>query len=193
MKKLQVHPIAKYNLEKPINSNQGRAPRRLGDGDRELQKALAARIEKEIPAQLLLMNPPPHKNRVFHPTEIQKRMVWQMAAMGASQNIIRLAVIDPDTKQPLSDSILVSNFGDIMRHAREQANFTVALKIYELAVGRDAEYDNEGNLIQPSYPPNFDALKWWDRTRGEARKLLDLRTVRHEQEANTVTLVIEGS
>jgi hypothetical protein len=191
MKKLQVHPIAKYNLEKPINSNQGRAPRRLGDGDRELQKALAARIEKEIPPQLLLLNS--NRARAFHPTEIQKRMVWQMAAMGASQNIIRLAVIDPDTKQPLNDHALTSHFGDIMRHAREQANFTVALKIYELAVGRDAEYDNEGNLIQPSYPPNFDALKWWDRTRGEARKLLDLRTVRHEQEANTVTLVIEGS
>lgn len=198
MKKLQVHPIAKYNLEKPINADQGRAPSIVSPNNKNLHRALEERIEREVPSDLL--NRPPKRApngaiyRSFYPTEIQKRMVWQMAAMGASQHIIQLAVIDPETMKPVPDQCLVAHFGDIMRHAREQANFTVALKIYELAIGQDAHYDNEGNLVQPSSPPNFDALKWWDRTRGEARKLLDLRTIRQtEQTSNTVTLVIEGS
>lgn len=199
MKKLQVHPIAKYNLEKPINGTP-RAPSIVSDipDNKNLRKALEARIEREVPLSLLKQPAKRAPNGAiyhdFYPTEIQKRMVWQMAAMGASQQIIRLAVIDPATRQPVQDKCLIAHFGDIMRHAREQANFTVALKIYELAIGQDAHYDNEGNLVQPSAPPNFDALKWWDRTRGEARKLLDLRTIRQtEQASNTVTLVIEGS
>lgn len=198
MKKIRIDPIAKYALEKPINSNQGRAPNRLGDGDKDLRKVLEERIEREVPPQLLLDKPPElvngHRFWNFHPNEIQKRMVWQMAAMGASQNIIRLAVIDPDTRQPVDERCLTAHFGDIMRHAREQANFTVALKIYEIAIGHDAEFDQEGNLIRPSSPPNMDALKWWDRTRGEAKKLLDLRSFRQQEStSNNVTLVIEGS
>jgi hypothetical protein len=146
---------------------------------------LNERIEKEVSNLLLIIAP-------VIQIEIQKRMVGKWRC--GRRQYYSTSRYRPETRQAISDRGLVTNFGDLMRHAREQANFTVALKIYELAVGRDAEYDNEGNLLQPSYPPNFDALKWWDRTRGEARKLLDLRTVRNqEQEANTVTLVIEGS
>lgn len=192
MDKEKIHPIAKYNLDKPILASLGRAPNRVSEGDKGLRKALEDRVERDIPLTLL-NGGKEHRLSYFLPTEIQKRMVWQMAAMGASQQIIRLAVIDPVSKQPVQESTLVSHFGDILRHAREQANFTVALKIYEIAIGHDAEFDNEGNLIRPSSPPNMDALKWWDRTRGEAKKLLDLRSVRQDQESNTVTLVIEGS
>ena len=86
------------------------------------------------------------------------------------------------------------HFKEILQHAREQANFTVALKIYELAVGADAIYDQDGNLVRPSMKPDFEALKYWDRTRGEGKRALENRRVSlEENDRGSVTLIIENS
>ncbi len=194
--KVKVDPIAKYNLDKKIYKSRAPSIVSPNKSAKSLREALENRIETEVPQRLL-------ENKVngdhslarFIPTEIQKRMVWQMAAMGASMAIIQLAVLDPDTGQPISEPMLSANFGQIMEHAREQANFTVALKIYEVAVGRDADYDEEGRVVRPSMPPNLAALQWWDRTRGEARRLAESRS-RLSIDANdktSVTLIIENS
>lgn len=192
VERVKIDSIAKYNLEKKIV--KAHAPNIVSPNAKDLRKALEQRIEKEIPTKFLTAEK--HKNgRLvrFMPTETQKRMVWQMAAMGASAQIIRLAILDPDTSEPITEPILFSNFSEIMKHAREQANFTVALKIYEIAIGNDAEYDNEGNLIKTSNPPNLEALRWWDRSRGEARRLFELRKANSEDEGTNVTLIIEAS
>ncbi len=156
-----------------------------------LKEALENRIEKEIPERFL-KDKALVKSR-FVPTETQKRMVWQMAAMAASWQIIRLAIIDPDTGDPISEAVLDHHFREIMKHAREQANFTVALTIYQLAIGNPAEYDANGNMLRPYSAPNLDALKWFDRTRGEAKTVLQQRIAGPTIDGTSVTLVIEGS
>lgn len=197
--RVKADPIAKFNLDKPIinfHPFQKQVDRNRANNAKSMsvRKQLEKRIAKQIPQELLTSQY--HKNgRLvrFIPTETQKRMVWQMAAMGASSSIIALAVIDPDTGEPIDEGMLQNNFGVILQHAREQANFTVALKIYELAVGNDAIYDQEGRLVKPATPPNFQALSYWDKTRGEGKRLLELRKNTIEEGGTNVTLVIEAS
>lgn len=185
--RLKIDPIAKFNLDKPRYETRSKE-----DTKSKVRKDLEKRIATDIPNHLLHDNP--HPTARFIPTEQQKRMVWQMAAMGASESIIKLAVINPNTGEPLPEMTLHFHFKEIMQHAREQANFTVALKIYELAVGSDAIYDNQGNLVRPAFQPNLDALKWWDRTRGEAKRMHETRRVALEEEGKgSVTLIIENS
>jgi len=185
--RLKIDPIAKYNLDKPIYTTRSKEEHKT-----KVRRDLESRIAKDIPPELLSKRALP--NSRFIPTEQQKRMVWQMAAMGASEAIIKLAVINPDTGNPLPEMTLHYHFQEIMKHAREQANFTVALKIYELAVGSDAIYDQEGNLVRPASMPSLDALKWWDRTRGEAKRMHETRRVALEEEGKgSVTLIIENS
>jgi hypothetical protein len=151
---------------------------------------------EEIPVSLLkdkegIPNVSPH----FYPSELHKQTVWRMAAAGATAEIIRLAIVDPATDKPIHQSAFSYHFAEIVQHAREQANARIALKIFEIALGQEAEYDNDGNIIRPYLPPNLDALKWWDRTRGEAARLFGLRNViSHAADGSgPVTLVIEGS
>lgn len=187
--KAKLDPLSKYELE-PHTKFKYHPKGTPAATSKMLMKKY--QIHKDIPREFLEFQP---TNTEFHATEQQKRMVWQMGAMGATVEIIRLAIVDPDTNLPINLPTFNGNFAHILQHAREQANVKIALKIFEVALGQDAEYDDDGHIIRPYCPPNLDALKWWDRTRGEARGMFGIKNVVNSiVEGNApVTLVIEGS
>jgi hypothetical protein len=187
--KVTLNPLAKYELE----DHEKHRYHPMGTPS-QVTKMLMKKfnLAKDVPREFLEYQP---TNATFHATEQQKRMVWQMGAMGATVEIIRLAIVDPDTRLPINMPTFNAHFMHILQHAREQANVKIALKIFELALGQDAEYDEDGHIIRPYCPPNLDALKWWDRTRGEARGMFGVKSMVESVVGGNgpVTLVIEGS
>jgi hypothetical protein len=188
-RKARLDPLAKYELE-DHDKHKYHPQGTPSQTTKMLMKKF--NLAKDIPREFLEYQA---ENSAFRPSEKQKRMVWQMGAMGATVEIIRLAISDPESGLPLNLVTFNSHFLHILQHAREQANIKIALKIFELALGQDAEYDEDGHILKPYCPPNLDALKWWDRTRGEARGMFGMKSVVNSvvDGNGPVMLVIEGS
>lgn len=101
--------------------------------------------------------------------------VQAMAAVGLTQEQIRLLIINPTTGQPITKKTLIKKFKRDMDRGRANAILRVGTTVYQMACGQDAEFDADGNLLRPYVPPDRAAAFFYLKTQAgwretEARK-----------------------
>lgn len=101
----------------------------------------------------------------FEPTEAQREMVKTGIANGIYHKELRKLIINPDTGKPIDKEIFRQAFHWEIRNGYQSQKLATSMTAYQMAVGTDARYDDEGNLIRPAVEPNISALKWYEMSR----------------------------
>jgi transcriptional regulator with XRE-family HTH domain len=102
---------------------------------------------------------PKKKNWKAPPTDQDRKIAYSYSAYGATQEDIATAL-------GMDFKTLTKYFKEELEAGRATAKNTIAQKIYQVAVGRDAITDPEtGQELAPAVKPNLSALIFLAKTR----------------------------
>jgi hypothetical protein len=101
----------------------------------------------------------------FEATSYQRELVKALCACGAKVDEIAKLIINPDTGKPIHYDTLKNVFFRELELGVLEQHLKITNSLYEMAVGRDAVYDDKGNLLRAPLAPNLGAIVWWEKTR----------------------------
>ena len=101
----------------------------------------------------------------FTPTDEQRRFVELAVTNGATHKEIAGMIANPGTGKPISRDTLKKVFKAELMLGHVKQRLQLSGSVFRQAIGTDAEYDDEGNLIRPPMAPNFAAAKWYEQSR----------------------------
>lgn len=101
----------------------------------------------------------------FVPTDEQRRFVELAVTNGATHREIAGMIENPGTGKPIGRDTLKKVFINELRLGHVKQRLQLSGSVFRQAIGSDAEYDEEGNLLRPPMAPNFAAAKWYEQSR----------------------------
>lgn len=104
---------------------------------------------------------PPKRTRshqVYVPTDQDRKIAYSYSAYGATRediaNVLGVCI-----------NTVVNHFEEELEVGRSTAKTKIAQKLYNIAIGRDAVINEDGEVIAPEIKPNLSALIFLAKTR----------------------------
>jgi hypothetical protein len=101
----------------------------------------------------------------FTPTQAQREQVETGIANGIYHKDLRKLILNPDTGRPIDKVTFKKVFQYEIKNGHNHQRLQTSVTAFQMAVGSDAVYDEDGDLLRPAQPPNLAALKWYEQSR----------------------------